>query len=437
MSNLKKVLLATVELRIVTVLLSLATLVFGALMFGAFMKDGAERSAPRGGALSRPMEQRFPGRSGLEFAFPRPRSTPSGGGQQERTDGKAGYLVVARHVPDADVVVEPADSRVVGNSVEIIDLNRRKTVHTWKPVPGDRLRRFFVLPGGSLLAGVAGRVFRIDACSNVLWDKRLGTHHSFERDADGHFWSPWRVVPHTVPHANPEFEEHGLIRFSPAGEVLSQISLWPALVRAGHSHLLYGDQARLHGNPWHINDVEPVLQDGPFWRRGDLFVSFRNSSVVFLYRPATDEVLWLQAGPWLHQHDVDVLSDSEISVFSNNTFRDRDDNPRVLGANEVYVYDFETGETRSPWREAMRRHDVRTEFEGGAAVFGDGGVVLEEARYGRILMLSPAGERVWSYVNRASDGTVHRISASRYLDAEYGAEVMRSIVSRDCRAAVN
>ena len=277
----------------------------------------------------------------------------------------------------------------------------------------------------------------MDACSNAVWEERLWAHHSFERDADGHFWSPWRVIPPTVPHVHPEFREHGLIRFSSAGEVLSRISLWPALMRAGHSHLLYSNSLNLSENPWHMNDVEPVLQDGPFWRRGDLFVNFRNNSVVFLYRPATDEVLWLQAGPWLHQHDVDVVSDSEISVFSNNTFIDQEDNTRVLGANEVYVYDFATGETRSPWREAMRRHDVRSSRAGGATVFGDGSVMLEESNYGRVLMLSPDGERVWSYVNRASDGTLHWIPASRWLDAEYGAEVVRSIASRDCGTAVN
>ena len=104
--SLKKVLQSRVELRIVAILLSLAALVFGALMFGAFMKDGAERSAPRGGALGRvafrfgatpenlfprlfrepdaaevfalALQQRFPGRSGLDFAAPL-RSTPSGG----------------------------------------------------------------------------------------------------------------------------------------------------------------------------------------------------------------------------------------------------------------------------------------------------------------------------------------------------------------------
>ena len=328
--------------------------------------------------------------------------------------------------------------------VEIIDLHHRKVVHSWKPISNFWDLRFIVLPDGSLLVdrNSGFETLRIDACSNVVWKQRMRAHHSFERDEDGNFWSPWRVVPSTIPHMNPDFPllpllEDGLVRFSPAGEVLSRISLSGALTRAGHAHLLYGYgvAAASHAEPFHMNDVEPVLQDGPFWRRGDLFVSLRNSSAVLLYRPVTDEVLWLQAGPWLHQHDVDVVSGSEISVYSNNTVFD--DDPWVLGANEVYVHDFATGETRSPWREAMRRHDVRTRRRGGATLFADGSVMLEEANYGRVLTLSPDGELLWSYVNRASDGKVYEISASRWLDAEYGAEVLRSIASRDCGAERN
>ena len=320
--------------------------------------------------------------------------------------------------------------------VEIIDLKQWKIVHSWKPLSAFRLNRFNVLPDGSLVVGgrtvVGGRpwapTFRMDACSNVVWEQSLGVHHSFERGADGNFWSPWSLPPN-VSWATPAFHEDGVLSFSPAGEVLARITLADALIRAGHSHLVFGRAARAVGI-FHMNDVEPVLQDGPFWRRGDLFVSLRNSSVVLLYRPATDEVLWLQAGPWLQQHDVDVVSDSEISVYSNNTIFDHD--PWVLGANEVYVHDFATGETRSPWREAMRRHDVRTATRGGATLFADGSVMLEETKYGRILKLSPDGERVWSYVNRASDGTVYEIQASRWLDAEYGATVVRSVASLDC-----
>ena len=454
LNALKKVLLARVELRLVTtlVLLSLA-----ALVFGAFMKDGAERSTPRGGALGRvafgigSMPQNFYRRFFGVSELP----LPDGLSGEQRFHGggglispsvipprEAGYLVVARRIPfpEKDAAEPPERSSSLPTVVEIIDLNQRKVVHSWKPISGDRLERFNVLSDGSLLVGgtSGGRgspTIRMDACSNVVWEQQLQAHHSFERDADGAFWSPWRVDPSTIPHTNPDFVEDGFVRFSPDGEVLSRITLWGALRRAGHGHLLYGRAAHSQGDPFHMNDVEPVLQDGPFWRRGDLFVSLRNSSVVLLYRPATDEVLWLQAGPWLHQHDVDVVSDSEISVYSNNTVFD--DDPWVLGANEVYVHDFATGETRSPWREAMRRHDVRTWRQGGSTLFADGSVMLEESRYGRILTLSPDGGRVWSYVNRASDGMLYVIEASRWLDAEYGAEVARSIASRGCGAEMD
>ena len=419
LKTLRKILRSRMELWSVALLLVLATLVFR-----VFMTDGEERFTPRWGRVpSMAVEQRFRGRSGLDYPPPVDGET----GYSE----EAGYLVVARMVPGRDVAGSVTAEQY--SEVEIIDLDRRKSVHVWKPV--SRVR-FHVLPDGSLLAGDQTRMFRMDACRNVVWEQRFKRLRGpFERDADGNFWTPWFVIPHRVPHMKPEFLEDGLSRFSPAGEVLSQISLSGALMRAGHLHLLYGMAARSHGDPFHMNDVEPVLQDGPFWRRGDLFVSLRNSSVVLLYRPATDEVLWLQAGPWLHQHDVDILNDSEISVYSNNTVFD-EGRWMVMGANEVYVHDFETGETRSPWREAMRQHDVRTETRGNAAVFGDGSVMLEESNYGRILMLSPDGERVWSYVNRASDGRVYKIASSRWLDAEYGRAVVRS-AALDCGATVN
>ena len=430
LKTLRKILRSRMELWSVALLLILATLVFR-----AFMTDGAERFAsrrwsPPGVRQSMATEQRFQGRSGL----PPPPVDGEAGYPEE-----AGYLVVARMVPGQDVagpvgaeLSSDGDDGDAYSAVEIIDLDRRKSVHSWKT--GSRVR-FHVLPDGSLLAGNRQKMVRMDACSNVVWEQRQ--RGPFERDADGNFWVPWSVIPHRVPHTKSGFLEDGLRRFSPAGEVLSEISLSGALMRAGHLHLLYGIAARSHGSPFHMNDVEPVLQDGPFWRRGDLFVSLRNSSVILLYRPATDEVIWLQAGPWLHQHDVDILNDSEISVYSNNTVFDERRPTLVIGANEVYVHNFATGETRSPWREAMRRHDVRTAFRGGATLFDDGGVMLEEADYGRILMLSPDGDEVWSYVNRASDGTVYQITASSWLDAEYGAQVMRSIAALDCGAAVN
>ena len=326
--------------------------------------------------------------------------------------------------------------------IELIDLSRRKTVHHWQ-LEREKNGPFYLLPDGSLItilrrAGEKGlNTIRLDACSNVEWEKRFRIHHSIERDADGNFWAPLRSKdrPLKKPGLVRPLKKPELVKFSPSGDALTRIALDDVLARNGYRHLV--DRMNPEGRKeWvHVNDVEPVLRDGPFWRRGDLFVSLRNPSVVLLYRPATDEVVWLRQGPWRQQHDVDIVSDSEISVFSNNAVRTGFDPSRVLGANEVYVYDFATDEARSPWREAMRRHDVRTKTMGGATLFDDGGLMVEEHDYGRILRLSADGALLWSYVNRAPNGQLYMLGWSRYLDAEYGAEVMRSVAAAGCTSS--
>ena len=441
MRRLEKFLLSKVEVWLVAVILLLAAA--GTVVFGALVKEAAERNVqflddgsvlgrsllrvaqipwdlaqflfapPRTVALS----QRFDGQAGLNYRWRGP------------LESRGRYLLLRRYLPKSnyrDLILSPA-TEGGGASLDLIDLSRQKTVYTW-PLDTEDSLPFYLLADGSLVIGTHGIVTRLDACSNVVWRKRLFIHHSIERDADGHFWTPVRDPSSTLPGANSRLKDDSLLRFSPSGDVLSRISLSDMLVRNGYRHLLY--RSRMYEwDPMHINDVQPVLRDGPFWRRGDLFVSLRTNSVVFLYRPGTDEVVWLQSGPWLHQHDVDIVSEHEISVFSNNTVATGDGDMRVLGANEVYIYDFATGEARSPWREAMRRHEVRTVTGGAATLFDDGGVMVEEFNYGRILRLSADGAVRWSYVNRASDGQVYRLRKIRWLDAEHGAEAVRSLTA--------
>ena len=443
MRRLEKFLLSKVEVWVVVVILTLMAV--GTVMFGAFVQNAAGRwtqgvdvSALGRGMLSVveiprnlsqmlfdpprviALSQRFNGQAGIEFADPVHFSETI----RERA---AGYLLLQRYDPKFHPQLTDRSLNTESVSLEIIDLAGGKTAYVWQQNM-EKSSPFYLLPDGSLLNRMSEMMHRYDACSNVVWRIPFDIHHSMERDADGHFWTPATDPSSTLPGANSRFQDHDLIRVSPSGDVLSRISLSDLLVRNGHRHLLYG--ARMYErDPMHINDVQPVLRDGPFWRRGDLFVSLRSNSVVFLYRPGTDEVVWLQSGPWLHQHDVDIVSEHEISVFSNNTVATGDGDQRVLGANEIYIYDFATGEARSPWREAMRRHEVRTVTGGAATLFDDGGVMVAEHNYGRILRLSADGAVQWSYVNRASDGQVYRLGKIRWLDTEYGAEVVQSFAA--------
>lgn len=351
--------------------------------------------------------QRFEGRSGLVF--------PPGAYR----DG--GYLLLARHDGDRRTAV-----------VELIDLARRESIHEWRPDDLDSAASPYPIEDGSLLLGSSIGLVMLDGCSRVRWS--LATprfHHSIERDADGHFWVPYWVDPPLVPGAGPEFFEDGMARISRDGRVLSLVPLSRTLIAGGHGHLLYAMDRPLN-DPMHMNDVQPVLEDGAVWRRGDLFVSLRSRSVVLLYRPSSDEVVWIASGPWMHQHDVNVVGPNEISVFSNNAARLGHGRREVLGANEVYLYDLASGVARSPWRDALRRHDVRTDGGGRGTVLADGDVFVEESSHGRALRVGADGTLRWTYVNRSGDGLVYILLWSRYLDADMGARLAAAVTALDC-----
>merc|ERR1712093_251491 len=73
-------------------------------------------------------------------------------------------------------------------------------------------------------------------------------------------------------------------------------------------------------DPIHLNDIEPALSDTEYWKKGDVFLSPRHQSAIIHYRPSTNKVINYITGPFAEQHDVDIISNSEISIFDNNNF---------------------------------------------------------------------------------------------------------------------
>ena len=63
----------------------------------------------------------------------------------------------------------------------------------------------------------------------------------------------------------------------------------------------------------------PNLKTSKYFNKGDLFISCKNISTVFLYRPTTNRILKVIEGPFQSQHDIDIINDSTISIFNNNT----------------------------------------------------------------------------------------------------------------------
>jgi hypothetical protein len=170
-------------------------------------------------------------------------------------------------------------------------------------------------------------------------------------------------------------------------------------------------------DPFHLNDVQPILSSGPYWQKGDLLLSLRNLSTILLYRPSTGKVLWHRTGPWAMQHDVSVIDDHRISVFNNN-WRVAWPEGEVDGTNRVAVYDFATDKVTFPMDKVMRALDINTRAQGRATPLPGGDFMIEETERGRVLRAAPDGTVRWLYTSATPDGKRLQLRWSRYIDPQ-------------------
>lgn len=378
-------------------------------------------------------EERFGSDSGFNFNYA-PASRPD-----------LGYLLLNRY--DGDY----------GHSVsELWDLNSQEKVWTWSFAGVDSLwlsstvktrfnykmeansRRFrnghaVVNERADVLThGFGAPLIRADMCSRLTFVNQDAIfHHSIERDFTGSYWLPVFIEPKSVDLGGEFFNDDGLTKVSEDGATLFKKSVVQIFLDNGMAALVYGSGVHEENDPIHLNDIQPVTEDGRHWQKGDLFLSFRHQSMVMLYRPSTNKVLWYKQGPWIHQHDVNILNDHQISVFNNNAYRKGVTQLEVRGGNEIMVYDFDTDVVTSPWSNSFKALDLRTAVEGRGERVG-GEFFVEETTYGRAAQFDESGSVVWQFVNRAAGGKVYRLNWSRTIPRVLGDRVRRMVSEAKC-----
>jgi hypothetical protein len=372
---------------------------------------------------------------------------PSGwsGGAGGPAKGLSGYVLLSRLDGDRQRQV-----------VELVDLTDFRVRFSWLP-DADRLLADFTTPlkgvdsenwtqthfrtihpfpnadGGLTIKDHYSPLIRIDACSQPVWMlSDNGYSHATEAAENGDLWVSAHLAPQPDSRWAATFMDDSLARVTADGKVTEMIVLSDLLIKRGSIPLLFPG-SHYDDDPLHLNDIQPVLQDGPYWKKGDLFISLRGPSAIVLFRPSTKEIVWMKSGPWLKQHDVDILDDHRISVFSNNT-RNYGAYPRVEQAAEVMIYDFATKEVSSPWHDVFLAHDIETTYEGLAEILPDGSLMVEETNSGRVLFLSKGGDVIAQYLNRATDGLVYRLGWSRYIEPTDGdalVDVLEKVTCND------
>lgn len=376
-----------------------------------------------------------------------------------RFDGAAGFdfSYPAGTRPDAPYVLLNRYDGDLGKSVsELVDLNTQEVLHSWvfevnnvwsdtefDSVHSDLWASYhsFVFrgihadlaPDGSLVTqGMNTPLLKYGLCGNLEWvNSEHAFHHSIERTSEGTYWVPLLLEPKTVELGNSLFKDSGIAEVTADGEVIYSRSGSQILIDNGMEVLLFGKDFGIN-DPIHLNDIQPVEEDGEIWRKGDVFLSLRNQSMVLLFRPSTGKIIWHMTGPWLHQHDVNILDDRRISVFDNNARTSHLNGLSIDGTSGVWIVDV-TDDSVTPYFEAgFAAQELRTRVEGRARLLDDGNLWVEETTSGRAVAFDADGTPDWSYVNRAGDGHIYLLNWTRIVDRTTGDAVRDLLDAGTC-----
>lgn len=375
---------------------------------------------------------RFPDRSGWKFFDARLES------------GLDAYLFFSRHDGDAGHHVLELVDLSSGSVVHRINIDFEKTFvdasrsfrlvnyDDWRNERFQAIHPLALENGDILVKSMNSPMVRMTPCGEPVWTLNNGLyHHSTELGPDGHYWSSAFIEPPQVEGLNPGYFDPGITQFSADGQVLYHQSLTKIMLEQGLGYLVLAKQ--FDPDPIHLNDVQPIFEDGPYWKRGDVLLSLRNISTVMLFRPSEDRILWWKHGPWAAQHDVDVIDEKTFGVFNNNSLDIGDGNELVVqGNSQVFYYDLENETHSVPFKQTLEANDFRTEAAGLFSVLPDGHYFVEEAESGRTLIFTPKGDLAAEHVNRAGNGLIYHLGWSRMMDRESGDRFLAQLKDAGC-----
>ena len=353
-------------------------------------------------------------------------------------------------------------SRYDGNSkrsiVELVDLRNFEIKKTWNPnidqintlvdtsqpefeyIDRDhnankfRILHPILTEDGGLIFKHYTPLIKIDKNSELVWlNQEDAFHHSIEQDHNGDFWVPTRAFPYKVDK-NYVGSNYGnylddqITKVSADGEILFQKSVSNILIENNLKALLFTKKHFIH-DPMHLNDIQPILTDGQYWKRGDVFLSLRHLSMIILYRPSTNKILWKSEGNISSQHDVNILDDHRISIFNNNAYSYFNGNS-VDENNQVIIYNFSNESYSKYLNKSLKQHEVRTITEGRSMILGNNDLFVEESNYGRLLYFNEDASLQWQYVNRAKNDNVYLLNWSRIIHKSNDINKVRKILKK-------
>ncbi len=354
---------------------------------------------------------------------------------------------------NALLVLPRYDHHLSRSIVEIIDLYDFKVLHTYKHdidkmnKQVQNIKEFprinidnapirfrymhpVILKDGSLVSDSSGPLFKIDLCSNLIWinDEEV-FHHSKELNHENYIWSVGYLNPTSRLMKNILFKDvydDAIIKINADGKIIYKKSVNEILIENKKGDMV--NRLGLNNDPIHINDIEPALFNSKYWNKGDVFISSRFLSAIIHFRPSTNKVINFLTGPFSQQHDVDIISDKEISIFNNNNFISHEE------YSEIIIYNFETKEYRKMFNDQLLKENFKTYSEGLSHIFEDGSLIVEEQNHGRLILFNKDGNKEWEFVNKDINGDIGITHWIRVIEDELFIDKFKTLVeNKKCK----
>lgn len=312
-----------------------------------------------------------------------------------------------------------------------------KIVHQWRrtfssiwdssaavrhPVPDRQtyFRKAYVYPNGDLLAIYIGvgdtpwgyGMVKLDPDSKVIWKNLDRFHHDFSVADDGRIYAldhAFRKKPlKDADQLKPPFLEDSLVIVSPEGKTLRKISLLEAFNKStDYRRFLWRIPYYTLEDPLHTNSVRvldraeaaALARKVPVAAKGQVLLSFRElaGGTIALLDVDKGIIVWATRGPWLSQHDVDILPNGDLTLFDNRGHFG------VGGKTRVIEIDPGTGALVWSYT-GNKEHPLQSLIRGSQERLPNGNTLITESDGGRLLEVTPDDKIVWEFTNPIRGG---------------------------------
>jgi hypothetical protein len=290
--------------------------------------------------------------------------------------------------------------------------------------PGTHLHGTLLLPDGDILFNFEklGMV-RMGLCGEVRWKLPYQTHHSIHLDDNGDIWASGlkthaEAMPEYPAHAVP-VREQVIIKISPDGELLEEISVFDLLRDNGDRALLHMQATPLantiSGDSLHLNDVEvfPRNMAEGFFRHGDVLISLRNIHGIFVFDPDTRKIKYQRLGGFTRQHDPDFIDGDSLLIFDNNNI-----GPASFGQqSSILRLDVVNDELTTVYT-GTAAEPFYTQIMGKQQLLANGHLLITDSVHGRGFEVDQEGNVVWEFINLVDDGVVGIVEEVQRLSPE-------------------